>query len=97
MKELANEKRKAYIRYCNNRTPEEHGRYKGIRNRINSAIKRNKKDYWEKFSKDMEHDLYGGQKKIWNILRNRKKPINEEINIISIKPETWILHFENLY
>lgn len=27
----------------------------------------------------MENDLYGGQEIIWNMLRNRKKPVNESV------------------
>ncbi|XP_015189765.1 PREDICTED: uncharacterized protein LOC107073587 [Polistes dominula] len=40
---------------------------------INEAIRQIKRDYWEKFSAYMEHDLYGAHKKVWNMLRNRKK------------------------
>ncbi|KAH1004457.1 hypothetical protein HUJ05_005266 [Dendroctonus ponderosae] len=38
-----------------------------------------------------------GQKKIWNMLRKRKKPVNEEVVISAIDQETWATYFENLY
>ncbi|XP_057671207.1 craniofacial development protein 2-like [Diorhabda carinulata] len=63
IKELANEKKKAYIKYIINRTQEEYEVYKRVRNRTTNTIKELKKTYWENFSVEMEHDLYGGQKK----------------------------------
>lgn len=56
-----------------------------------------KKEYWTRFSKDMEHDLYGGQKKIWNILRNRKRPINEFIQMSTINKNEQVNYFKKLY
>lgn len=96
IKDLAREKREAYIKFINNRTPVEYERYKEIRNRTTNEIKL-KKNYWERFSTEMEHDLYGGQRRVWNMLRNRKRPVNEEVQISAIKPEMWMEYFENLY
>lgn len=45
----------------------------------------------------MEHDLYGGQKKIWKMSRKRKKLVTEEIQINNATIETWEKHFRNLY
>ena len=45
----------------------------------------------------MEHDLYGRQKRIWNILRNRKKSVKEYIQISKIMTEEWEKYFEQLY
>lgn len=35
----------------------------------------------ENFCAEIQHNMYGGQKKVWRMLRNRKKPVNEEIQI----------------
>lgn len=35
----------------------------------------------------MQHDLYGGQKKIWITLRNTKRSVNEEVQMNIITPE----------
>lgn len=88
VKILAIEKRNAYIKYRNNKTQKEYNKYKEVRNKTNESIRQLKKSYWEKFSKDMEHDLYGGQKRIWNMLRKRKKPVTEKVQINNITPET---------
>lgn len=81
MKTLAEEKRKAYLEYKSNRSQQEFNRYKVERNsRVNNNIQNLKKRYWEKFSSDMEHDLYGGQKKIWKMLRNRKNQLMKRNN-----------------
>ncbi|XP_044749780.1 uncharacterized protein LOC123310377 [Coccinella septempunctata] len=97
IKELAKEKKNAYIKYINNRSHEDYEVYRVVRNRTTNAIKELKKRYWEDFSVEMEHDLYGGQRKIWNMLRKRKKPVNEEVVINAIDQEIWVKYFENLY
>jgi len=71
--------------------------YKIIRNRVNEEIRRMKYQFWEKFSTDMEHNLYGGQKKIWNTLRNRRRVVNEYVPITTITTEEWEEYFRNLY
>lgn len=97
VKELAKEKREAYITYRNNKTPTELDKYKVIRNRVNQAIKELKEQYWENFSISMEHDLYGGQKKVWKMLRKRKRPVNEEVQVATISEEQWTTYFKELY
>ncbi|KAH1024898.1 hypothetical protein HUJ05_009734 [Dendroctonus ponderosae] len=95
VKNLAAEKRKAYLQYRSNTITYEV--YKAVRNRVNAEIQSIKRQHWEKLSADMEHDLYGGQKRIWNMLRNRKRPVNEYIQITKITTEDWEKHFEQLY
>ncbi|KAJ4436358.1 hypothetical protein ANN_18990, partial [Periplaneta americana] len=95
VKKLVTEKRQTYVEYKNK--VKTHEEYKAIRNVVNDKIKQIKQNYWEKFSKDMEKDLYGGQKKVWKMLRNRKKPINEYLQIPSISPEGWVTYFQKLY
>lgn len=75
----------------------DHDSYKITRNRVNEEIRRIKHQFWEKFSTDMEHDLYRGQKKIWNTLRNRRRAVNEYIQITTITTEKWEEYFRNLY
>lgn len=45
----------------------------------------------------MEHDLHRAQKKVWGMLRNRKKPVNEYIQTNTIKPKEWKKHLKTLY
>lgn len=54
-------------------------------------------DHWKRYSNEMEHDLYRGQKKIWNLLSNTKKPINDYFQNNKIKPYEWERPFEKLY
>jgi len=42
---------------------------------VRNKIKAIKGDYWAKFTSDMDHDLYGAPKKVWKMLKNRKKPV----------------------
>ena len=95
VKDLAEEKRKSYLQYRSKSIT--YDAYKVVRNRINSAIKMIKQGYWEKFSSDMEHDLYGAQKKVWGMLRNRKKPVSEYIQLPTITPDQWEEYFRDLY
>ncbi|XP_055384192.1 uncharacterized protein LOC129613898 [Condylostylus longicornis] len=95
VKVLASEKREAYLRF--KRQQVSYNEYKVVRNRINIAIDNIKKNYWENFSNEMEHDLYGAPKKVWNMLRNRKKPINEYLTFSNIQIEAWEEYFCDLY
>lgn len=49
------------MRYRSIRIAEIHERHKEIRNQ-NEDMKNFKKSYWEKFSRRIEHDLYGNRK-----------------------------------
>jgi len=64
---------------------------------VNEEIRRIKHQFWEKFLTDMEYDLYGSQKKIWNTLRNRRRAVNEYVQITTITMEEWEEYFRNLY
>lgn len=92
---LAEEKRNAYLKYRNKTTTYED--YRQIRNKVNKEIRQIKRGYREKFSADMEHDLYGAQKKVWNMLRNRRKHVNESVQIAKIPTDEWEKHFMELY
>ena len=45
----------------------------------------------------MERDMYGGEKKVSNFFRNRRKPINEYVQNSSISSEAWATYFQDLY
>ncbi|KAI4486361.1 hypothetical protein M0802_012309 [Mischocyttarus mexicanus] len=46
---------------------------------------------------DMEHDMYGGQKRVWNMQRYHRKPVNEYVKKCKITKESWENCFEKLY
>ena len=62
----------------------------------NRQIREIKHDYWERFTKDMENDLYGSQRKVWKMLRNRKAVINDTFNIYNITSQ-WMKYFKKIY
>ncbi|KAH1024931.1 hypothetical protein HUJ05_009761 [Dendroctonus ponderosae] len=70
----AEKKRRSYLQYITKSI--KYNEYMLVRNRINSERQTLKAAHWETFSTGMERDLFGGQKKVWNMLRSRKKPIN---------------------
>ena len=45
----------------------------------------------------MENDLYGSQRKVWKMLRNRKAEINYTLNIYNITKSQWMKHFIKIY
>lgn len=65
VKILAAEKRRAYLQYRSGTTT--CNQYKCVRNRVNAEIQLIKREFWERFSSELEHDLYGGQKRVWNM------------------------------
>jgi len=45
----------------------------------------------------MDHDLYGAQKKVWKMLKNRKKPINEFVQTKGVNKDVWEKYFRKLH
>jgi len=45
----------------------------------------------------MDHDLYGAQKKVWKMLKNRTKPINEFVQTNRVTKDVWEKYFRKLY
>lgn len=45
------------------------------------------------YTKDMEFDLYGAQKRVWKMLQKQKKNVNECIQINNITKEEWTGYF----
>jgi len=58
IKELAKEKRKAFLKYIGDPSTEQRSEYREVRNRVNARIRDIKEGYWENFTADMEHDTY---------------------------------------
>jgi len=75
VKQITKEKKEAYLKYLRYCTPEEMQKYKTTRNRMNIEVKRIKNEYWESYTADMEHDMYGAQKKIWRTIRQKNKKL----------------------
>ena len=97
VKELSELKRKCYLRYKSIQSEEALAEYVQVRNEVNARIKSIKREHWAKFTSDMDYDLYGAQKKVWKMLRNRKKPVNEFVQTKGVPIETWQQHFKKLY
>jgi hypothetical protein len=53
-------------------------------------------DDWTRFTKDMEKDLYGAQKRVWKMLRNKKKPVSEYVQTNKIAVREWENYFQSL-
>jgi len=53
----------------------------GNKARVQAEIRRIKTGFWETFTADMEHDLYGSQKKIWGLIRRKKREVNEYVTV----------------
>lgn len=90
IKELAASKKKAFLRYKTKRTQDERKAYVRIRNETNQRIKQIKQNYWERYSKQMESDLYGAQKQIWRTIRSQKKEISETVTITNIQKKRMV-------
>ena len=96
IKELAQEKRKAYLKYISEPSIEQRSEYREVRNRVNARIREIKEGYWESFTADTEHDIYGAQKKMWKLIRT-KKEVNELVINNKITIDEWEKFFCELY
>lgn len=45
----------------------------------------------------MDHDLYGAQRKVWKMLKNMKKPVNEYVHVTGVTTEVSEEYFKKLY
>ena len=65
--------------------------------KLNSRIREIKEGYWESFTADMEHDIYGAQKKVWKLIRRTKKEVNKFVTNNKITIDEWEIFFRELY
>ena len=68
IKELAHGKRKAYLKYISKPSIKKRTEYREVQNRVNLRIREIKEGYWENLTADMEHYIYGVQKKVWKLI-----------------------------
>ena len=97
IRELAQKKRKAYLKYITKPSDEQRREYKEVQNRVNLKIRELKAGYWERFIADMEHDIYGAQKKIWKLIRRTKKEVNELVTTNKMTMDEGEKFFHELY
>jgi hypothetical protein len=97
IKELAQEKRKAFLKYIGEPSIEQRSEHREVRNRVNARIREIKEGYWENFTADMEYDIYGAQKKVWKLIRSKKKEVNELVINNKITIDEWENFFSELY
>ena len=93
---LAQKKRKVYLKYIT-KLSDERREYKEVRNRVSLKIRELKAGYWESFTADMKHDIYGAQKKVWKLIRRTKKEVNELVTNNKITMDEWEKFFHELY
>lgn len=97
IKNKCREKRQAYLRYRSDRTERSYRAYKRTRNETHELVRSKKQEFWNKFSKQLEHDIYGLQKEIWRFIRGQRKEINEIIEISHIQENQWIKYLKEMY
>ncbi|KAF2878970.1 hypothetical protein ILUMI_27200 [Ignelater luminosus] len=96
VEKLAEEKRKSYLIYRSSPTYEKYLKYVETKNRVNSRIKTTKRENWTKFTSDMNHNIYGTQRKVWKMLKNRKTPVTSLYRQKNIKIKTRDQYFKEL-
>ncbi|KAL3280086.1 hypothetical protein HHI36_017592 [Cryptolaemus montrouzieri] len=79
------------------KTLTEHRKYVKARNRVNRQIREIKREHWRTFSKDKEDDMYGTQRRIWNMLRAWKKQVNEYVQLNQVSAVQWEQYRIELY
>ena len=98
VKEITTKKKIAYLRYKPSGTQEARDGYIRARNYTIQRVRQSKEEHWlAGIYQEMERDLYGSQKKIWKMLRNRKSELNETLQLHKISGSVWWQHFSSLY
>ena len=97
IKQLSERKRKAFLQFKSSGTTTLYNIYKSIRNEVNIQIRQIKRNFWEAYTKNLERDFYGQQRKIWRMIQNQKKEILEYVIPHNIDEKTWMEYFKKLY
>lgn len=97
IKQLSERKRKAFLQFKSLGTATSYNTYKAIRNEVNIQIRQIKRNFWEGYTKNLERDFYGQQRKIWRMIQNQKKEILEYVIPHNIEEKAWVEYFGKLY
>ena len=96
IKQLIKEKKEAYLNFLSNRTDVNRTEYKYRCALVRKAVRKHKRNSWEKYVADLEHDVWGRQEKAYKILKYLNNEEKDNLQLNCIKEQEWLQYFGNL-
>jgi len=93
IKNLIENKKKAYLWYLATRSETDKLEYKRIVVIVKREKRKVKRQCWETFVSGIEHDLHGRQIKIYKIIRNLSRTEKGNLRLNPIVEHTWLVFF----
>ena len=91
------EKKKAYLRYLENRSTENLVNYKKHTAIVKKEIRKLKRESWENFVSHIEHDIHGRQVKAYKILKKLDRNENDDLRLNPMPEKEWLDYYGNLW
>jgi len=97
IKNLIENKRKAYLWYLTKRSETYKLEYKRLVAIVKRETRKIKRQYWEIFVSRIEHDLHGRKINAYKIIRNLNRTEKDNLRLNPIVEHTWLDYFQKLW
>ena len=90
IKNLSENKKKAYLRYLTTRSDPDKIEYKMLVAMVIRETRKIKRQCWDTFVSRIEHDLHGRQINAYKIIRNLNRTEKDNLQLNPIPEHTWL-------
>jgi hypothetical protein len=97
IKNLIENKKKAYLRYLTTRYETDKIEYKRLVAMVKRETRKINRECWETFVSRIEHDLHGSQINAYKIIRNLNRTEKDNLQLNPITEQTWLNYYQKLW
>ena len=97
IKNLIEDKKKAYLRYSATRLETDIIEYKRWVEIVKRETRKIKRQWWETFVSRIEHDLHGWQITAYKIIKNVNRTGKDNLQFNPITKNTWLEYYHKLW
>jgi hypothetical protein len=97
IKNLIENKKKAYLQYLTTRSETDKMEYKRLVAVVKRETKKIKRRCWEMFVSRIEHDLHGRQINAYKMIINLNRTGKDNLQLNPITQQTWLDYYQKLW
>ena len=97
IKNLIENKKKAYLRYLTTRSEIDKIEYKRLVAMVKRETRKIKRQCWETFVSRIEHDLHGRQINAYESIRNLNRTEKDNLQLNPIIEHAWLDYYQKLW
>ena len=97
IEKIIKDKKTAYLKYLQLKTAESKVEYKYRCALARREVRKIKRNSWEKYVSDIEHDVHGRQEKAYKILKHLNKTEKDNLHLTTITEEKWLQYYKELW